>query len=176
MNTCSMATSWAKDPKNLALAPPSCMPVPNKVPNSNQPRQKSLAPPRHVMSFHRLRRLSNDKDSVMISGSSSSAGCEGPGTSSSLAGCTELVLYFLFCKGAIAAGCGCPCGLAGTWMVVMSVCSTAALSTSGHPMAIFWISTSAALFPLTAGGSAGQCPPPLWQVLGQLDKVTSPCL
>lgn len=98
----------------------------HKVPNLNQPSQKSLTP-HHIMFFCKLRRLSNDKDSVMISGSGSSAGCEGPGSPSSLAGHTELVLACLFCKGATAAaGCGCPCG----WnLFVPFVCSTTALST-----------------------------------------------
>lgn len=57
-----------------------------------------------VRSFLRLQRLSMDKDSVIISGSDSSAGCEGPASPSSST--RQMVLYFL-----LWTGLGCPSGL-----------------------------------------------------------------
>lgn len=66
----------------------------------------------------------------MISTFCSSAGCEGPSFLSLLPGCSDFILYFFISTGAAAADCDWPCGSAGTWAIVMSVCSTAAPSGS----------------------------------------------
>lgn len=118
----SQMPAWYPPPgqgsKNLALVPSSCTPAPMR--SQTWVNQVRVAlPTRCVTSFHILQRLSNDRDSVMILGSS--AACEGP--------CMWWVSYVLLCPGATAAGCGCPCGVAGTWMVAISVGSMAVLST-----------------------------------------------
>lgn len=63
----------------------------------------------------------------MISDVGSPASCEGSPFLYLLSGLFDFILDFLIFTGATAAVCDCPCDSAGTWMVVISVHSIAAL-------------------------------------------------
>lgn len=98
----SMPTSCEKDPKCLP-------PVPSKIVAQTPINQLNMGSSVcQVWSFHTLRRLSQDKDLVIIFSSESSAVCKSPVSPLSSTGEKYLVLYFLLWAGVTAIGFSCP--------------------------------------------------------------------
>lgn len=92
-----------------------------------------------VNSLCRSRNSPGDREQRMISGSDSSAGCEGPATSSSVTMQTDLLFDFFFSTGATATGSGCSGSVTVcVEMLMMLLVSSSSLTVCVDMDAVVW--------------------------------------